>query len=135
MGISFAPSMRHTAYSHGSRTSTSRIFSPASSRFFNSAAVISSSVMKESLNSRLAPLKSRRPLFKKRMHAFQAIPGSETFHLMRHFVLERALQRLFLLRKHYLLYCANGQWVPARNFLRQSPRFRLKLRRGNHSAH
>src|SRR5215813_8336807 len=45
MGISFAPSMRQTSYSHGSRTSINSSLSPASSRFFNSATEISSSLI------------------------------------------------------------------------------------------
>src|SRR5882672_8788692 len=45
MGSSLAPSMRQVSYSQGSRTSISRSFSPASSFFFSSAGVISSSLI------------------------------------------------------------------------------------------
>src|SRR5437879_7507569 len=45
MGMRTAPSIRHCAFSQGSRTSTTRSFSPLSRRCFSSAALISRSFM------------------------------------------------------------------------------------------
>src|SRR5262249_13687366 len=102
--------MRHTSYSHGSRTSISTSFSPASSRFLSSAVVISSSLIEGNILSASASRELRRALLEKRMHAFQAILGCKTLHLMFDFIFERPLEHFLLIREQDFLHGANRKW-------------------------
>src|SRR6266849_4522037 len=128
MGISFAPAIRQSSNSQGSRTSTSITFSPRSSRCFASAGVISRSSIKNlgsiiGWNSpqgkrHLLDLKFRRALLEERADAFAAIFGGKTFHLLLDFLLQHSGKFFFAARKEHALHRANRNPRAARDFLR-----------------
>src|SRR5437879_11512701 len=78
-------------------------------------------------SGRLLSLKLRWPLFEKRSNSFIAIIGQVATNLLAHFVVERLRKFLLLARKKRLLYRADGERRPLRDFLRQ--RFRSRLDR------
>src|SRR5207302_9122154 len=78
-------------------------------------------------SGRLLSLKLRWPLFEKRSNSFIAIIGQVATNLLAHLVVERLRKFLLLARKKRLLYRADGERRPLRDFLRQRFHSRFEL--------
>src|SRR5258706_12856734 len=105
-GISFPPSIRQMSYSHCSRTSIKRNFSPSLRRRCNSDTVISSSLIDRGFSS--AALEFRRTLFRKRLNSFQAVVRRKASHLVLDFRFQGTVEGVLLATEERLLHGAHG---------------------------